>query len=454
MPYFGPDISDSEDDDDYFVYSDTPKVQHQQQTKELTPQEKLNQRKNQLYYAICSGKVKEVKEHLTDDIPIDVDLQGNWTPLLLSASIGNPEITEELLNRGADPNSSKDGCTALMMAANCPKETSPYEHSLQVARYLVEHGAKVKTIDRKRITPLMFASNAGNLLLVKYLLPISDKQAQDNQKWTALFWAVSNNQVDVVEYLIEENLSCNTTDVRGNTPLDIAKTNGFKEIEELLSYDDIEEFYNVPEPCFDEVLDQTNNNGEPIFFQDICEMLCGMKSQQTIKLLKDSDICLKDFLSISDEELEELGIEMPYRRYRILAGLHKFHKRPFHPKSLHLVPLDEVYSNLDVSIQILSAIKQFIAMEASLKFMMKHCDMSDISKEDLSKMRSSIESVRNRIRSCKNIANGVKKRVKMWDKEIQPVDLITKKSIRYKWPWRKLMFSITIISIVVVIKLK
>lgn len=49
----------------------------------------------------------------------------------------------------------------------------------------------------------------------------------------ALFWAVNGNAVDVVHYLLEEGLSYDITDVRKNTPDDLAKSNNFTEIMNL-----------------------------------------------------------------------------------------------------------------------------------------------------------------------------------------------------------------------------
>lgn len=85
-----------------------------------------------------------------------------------------------------------DGMTALMMACNCPQQTSPFEESYKIVKMLVENGANVTTTNRKRMTALMFAANSGNLLIVKYLFPLSNKCAVDNQKWTvSWFWNVS-----------------------------------------------------------------------------------------------------------------------------------------------------------------------------------------------------------------------------------------------------------------------
>lgn len=77
--------------------------------------------------------------------------------------------------------------TTLMMACNCPSDTSPYEETYKIVKILIENGANAKSINRKRINALMFAANAGNLMVVKYLFPLSDTKAVDNQRWTVSY---------------------------------------------------------------------------------------------------------------------------------------------------------------------------------------------------------------------------------------------------------------------------
>lgn len=62
-----------------------------------------------------------------------------------------------------------------------------------------------------------------------------------------------------------------------------------------------------------------------------------------MKLFVDQGINLLDFLTLSEEEFEAMGVEMPFQRRRLVAGIHKFHKRPFHPSSVPVVGKDEPY---------------------------------------------------------------------------------------------------------------
>lgn len=70
-----------------------------------------------------------------------------------------------------------------MAACSVPETCAPPNDAFTIAKQLVENGANVKAITRKRITALMYACSNGNIDIVKLLLPLSDKFAVDNQGW-------------------------------------------------------------------------------------------------------------------------------------------------------------------------------------------------------------------------------------------------------------------------------
>ncbi|KAG5894902.1 hypothetical protein JTB14_030607 [Gonioctena quinquepunctata] len=410
MAYYHCDYSsDSDgflsDDGGYYEFKEKLKSMKQEKPRALTDTEKLEQNRKLLYSAICSGNKELAIEHINNGCEVNMNLEDGWTPLLLSASTGNAELTKELIERGADVNSRRDGITALMMACNCPKPTSPFTESLKVIERLVDNGANPKSINRKRMTALMFSANVGNLPAVKYLLPLSDKNAEDNQRWTVLFWAVNGNEVSVVEYLLQQGLDYNLTDVRNNTPLDIAKNNDFMEIIDLFPKEETDIMSSIIDAThnysFVEIFSQTKSGEKPKFFLDICNILCGAKAENMIKKIAGNNISLDKLLSISNEDLKDLGVNLPYQRYRISAGIHRFHKHPFHPRSLHVVKLDEVYSNADVAVQLLTTIKQMISMEACLSYIVKNQIHEEISKEEQLSLKRSIQNIKRRIKACR-----------------------------------------------------
>lgn len=71
-----------------------------------------------------------------------------------------------------------------MAACKCPESTTPFSEAQKVVDLLVKHGADVNAATRKRMTPLMYAASSGNVEVVRYLLPLVNKEAVDNQGWT------------------------------------------------------------------------------------------------------------------------------------------------------------------------------------------------------------------------------------------------------------------------------
>ncbi|KAJ8970952.1 hypothetical protein NQ317_014060 [Molorchus minor] len=462
MAHYYPDFSDDSDFTDDPEYDNfkafKQKLENEKNKTQNSAQRVLteeDQRKT-LFNALSSGNIHAVIKTIEHGLNINSDVQGGWTPLLLAASFGNPELTSELLKRGADVNLRRDGCTPLMMACNCPKNTSPYKKSLEVIKQLVETGANVKAINRKRMTALMFASNNGNLEAVKYLLPLSDKDAEDNQKWTALFWAVNNNSIEIVNYLLQEGFTYSSLDIRNNSPLDIAKNNDFHAIIDLFPKEEPDVISSIIDSCsytFEQIFEKLKPGERPKFFLDICNILCGVRSEAMIKPIADKDIGLFKFLSISDKELEGLGVKLPFQRKRILSGIHRFHKQPYHPKSLHVVPLNETYSNIDMAIQLLSAIKQITAMDACLTYIMKNYNGEDLSKADMEFISKNVETMKNTIRRCQMVTKNLKQKTILLDSQVKPVDQITKNSRRHRVPWRKLIFSCTVLSLIFVYRI-
>ncbi|VEN33586.1 unnamed protein product [Callosobruchus maculatus] len=423
----------------------------------LTEADRREQQCQQLYRSICSGDITVVQQVLDDGYDVNSPVYDNWTPILLAVSLGKYELIELLVNRGANINSNKDGTTALMMACNCPNQTSPYSESIKIIKLLVEKGADAKSINNKRMTALMFAASNGHLEAVKFLLPFSNKNAVDNQGWNALFWAVSTNEIQVVKYLLEQNLDYSTPDVRNNTALDMAKSSDLIQIVELFPKEEEDFIFDTIRNqvlSFEESFAMWKTKERPQFFIDICGILCSIMSEPLIALLAKKNVTLSEFLSMTDADLQKLGVKLPYQRARILGAIYKFHKYPYHPKSLYVTPLNEKYSNLDVAIQTLSTVKQVIAMEASIEFILKSCGHCEGLEKDADLART-IGSVKRNIALCKRGSKKLMKKAEKWERIVRPADLITKDSNSWKvrFPWRKLMFSLSVCSVIFVIKL-
>lgn len=149
----------------------------------------------------------------------------------------------------------------------------------------------------------------------------------------------------------------------------MAKYYEFLEIYDLFGGDKQDEITQIIRQCENNnKLSQFKRSSIPKLQMDIFGILEALKSECTIKQVYENNLSLLEFLSVNDEKLQQIGVKLPFQRNRILNGLYRFHKQPFNPKSLHIVQKDEIYSNMDVAVQLISALKQIIVMEASLKF--------------------------------------------------------------------------------------
>ncbi|GJQ72834.1 hypothetical protein Trydic_g1483 [Trypoxylus dichotomus] len=412
---------ESSDEDEFPDYvsenSSKPILKH---TPRIQTEELENERIFQLF---LMGNLMEVTALLDRGFNVNKRLRDDWTPLLLAASVGASEITALLIEKGADVNMHRNYYTALMAAASCPKSTSAYENSLLIVRQLLKESVNVNGKTRKRETALMFAAMNGNCSIIRELLPYCDKFAEDNQGWTALFWAISGNSIDAVKLLLEEGLPCDKFDVRGNLPVHYAKENGYTEITAILPYLGEEEnncfIYN--ETSYQDFFD----NGSTNFLQDMATILYGMRNEKYIQQFLNNEINLFQFLTLNEDDLKNIQVKMSYERYQIMNGLYKFHKHPFRTKALPIVGKNESYSTSNVANTILSACRQFIVMQASLRYIFRNIEdpihLKEFSKE--------LKQIKESVDKTKLVIEKISEKAIEWDYDTAPADLITKESL-------------------------
>lgn len=177
------------------------------------------------------------------------DSFGEWerTPLILAAHMGQVEVVELLLQRGAKVNArdrtdrvpEARGNTALIKAAQ-------RDHT-EVIRVLLTRGKGIEvdaqTTDGE--TPLRFVVEAEDLEAVKLLHDHGAKiNHPDNFGSSMLVGAFLHKKFEVLEYLIAKGADINMADSAGHTPLmtAISSLGGknaktiFKFVEKFLAY--------------------------------------------------------------------------------------------------------------------------------------------------------------------------------------------------------------------------
>lgn len=455
MAFHGPDYSSSEDE---FDDPDFKELMRQQKLERLqlyngnlTEKQQKEQNIKKIQNNVINRNNDEVLSVINIDINLDERLEDEWTLILLAASVANFDLVVELHKMGADINLKKGGDTILMCACNCPLSTASFEESSEVIKFLIDIGVDVTSKNRKRMNALMFAASNGNINAVELLLPLVDLTEEDNQNWDALFWAVYSGNAALVEFLIDKGLTIDRVDLKGSTPLDIAIDNNLKDVIELLMPEENKsEDLIIINNNFEDIFRDLKNGAKPLLTQDICNILHGTRCENLMKLFVDQGINLLDFLTLSEEEFEAMGVEMPFQRRRLVAGIHKFHKRPFHPSSVPVVGKDEPYSNVDVAAAVFSAIKQVICMEAAFKYLVKNKDELDAI-NDKKVIEQTVCNIESKLIRLRKVANKLQKKAVNWDDQIQPVNIITAKSGKRWFPWRK---AVIVFGIVIVMSVK
>ena len=187
-----------------------------------------------LYRAANEGDLEEVKRLLKKGVPPDRYRQKDWyntTTLQRAAFSNHPHIVKALIDAGSDVeikddnenNALHDSCrkgydkvVTVLLDANAKINATNYLKSTPLllackashpstALLLIQRGADVTKINANKISPLHYASEAGNLTIVQYLV----------------------EKTDAVKCLDMKSVS-------GKTPLDLAKRNGHKDVEDYL----------------------------------------------------------------------------------------------------------------------------------------------------------------------------------------------------------------------------
>lgn len=185
--------------------------------------------------AIERGDVEAIKALLDEGNKPDthIDYGENWiTPLMKAAWDGEKEIVEVLLAAGADVNAQAPGWgeTALGQAVS--------RDHVEIARLLVEKGAKLESRNKQGFTPLIQAAAAGKLEMVTLLLEKkANPNAEDDVGFTPLKYAVAAGSEPVARALVAGGAKVDkpgTKYNKGETALHMAITQGKPEMVKVL----------------------------------------------------------------------------------------------------------------------------------------------------------------------------------------------------------------------------
>lgn len=146
------------------------------------------------------------------------------TALMFASNFGYLEMIDELLDRGADPNTAQaDGATALMLAAQAGQS--------EAVDKLIRRGANVNKRHQDGRTALMLAAGSGTIqvknvtdsnhraIVIALLAANADVSVVSRNGRTALTEAGSTDHNDLVPFFLARGANPNHADPDGATPM-------------------------------------------------------------------------------------------------------------------------------------------------------------------------------------------------------------------------------------------
>ena len=182
-----------------------------------------------LHYASFCGFVTIVK-YLVVEHSQDVharSFSSGMTPLHHASQEGHMEVARFLVEHGADARAQDNhGKTSLHLAS---------VGHVEVVRFLIERGADARAQDYYWSTPLHQASEQGDLEVACFLVECgADVRAEDGNGQTPLSMASLRGGVGVTSFLVEHGGDVTAQDNFGLTPLHLASIRGHVGVARIL----------------------------------------------------------------------------------------------------------------------------------------------------------------------------------------------------------------------------
>jgi uncharacterized protein len=151
-----------------------------------------------IFEASVLGNLEQVKNLMErDPLLCNSYSPDGFTPIALAAYLGQRDVTEYLLGKGANVNAIARNATGFT-----PLTGAIANNHTEISKILVKKGADVNHRYEGGVSPLMEASLNGNLELVRFLLVNgADPTAKTGDGKTPMSFAKEKNHVEVIEAL-------------------------------------------------------------------------------------------------------------------------------------------------------------------------------------------------------------------------------------------------------------
>lgn len=356
--------------------------------------------------AIAHDNVVEVSKLFETEVQQSEFQTMAYNALIHAASSASLNVCEYLLSlEGVDVNYAEDMYYPLMAACSPISKTT--EHlSVRCVELFTKAGAYVNSTNAFNRSALMCACEKDLPLVVAKVLSYNNVEIDmaDNTGWTALFYAVYGNNIDIVRQLLSAGAKVDRVDARGRRPFDIASEKGFDEIQQLVvptvsdenefceaAIDDV--FYDIRDPLSE------IQNGFPYIIYSILETI---RLQRYFPKIRESKMTLERFLLITNDELRRVGVCFDLHRRLILQAVKSFLLADWFRQDSFKFDVNDQPADLIEALNVqCKAALQIIVLNCTLHYIRSHTSIENPNVEDK-------RALQNGIKTCDIFFNFIK----------------------------------------------
>jgi ankyrin repeat protein len=187
-----------------------------------------------LHAAAAKGDVAEIEQLIRDGEKPNLQDSRSRTPLHVAAHFGRHDAARALLRLGANPNAlDHERYDIITIAA--------VKNDIEMLRIALENGGNPRAITSPyEGTALIAAAHRGNVEAVRLLIAAgAPLDHVNNLGWTAVIESIvlgdgGARHTATLKALIDAGASTKLADRQGRTPLELARSRGYKQMVALL----------------------------------------------------------------------------------------------------------------------------------------------------------------------------------------------------------------------------